>query len=72
MLAAASGALAIMMIVAIVVTVTPSQSEAPMALSATTTPIRCVRRDVVDQPPAEDEATPATPSPRRRHCCWSA
>jgi hypothetical protein len=38
MLAAASGVLAMMLIVAIVVTATPNQSDAPIALSATTTP----------------------------------
>jgi hypothetical protein len=39
MLAAASGALAIVMIVAIVVSATPSPSDGPTALSATTAPI---------------------------------
>jgi hypothetical protein len=39
MLAAASGALALMLIVAIVVTATPSASNAPTALSATTNPV---------------------------------
>jgi hypothetical protein len=39
LLVAATGALAVMLIAAIVVTATPSRSEAPTALSATTTPV---------------------------------
>jgi hypothetical protein len=39
MLAAASGVLAFMLVVAIVVTATPDRSDAPTALSATTTPV---------------------------------
>lgn len=58
MLAAASGALAIMMIVAIVVSATPSTSEAPMALSATTTPIiafTATGLDDIDEATTNDE-----------------
>ena len=58
LLAAASGALAIMMIVAIVVTVTPSQSDAPLALSATTTRIVAFSATSLHQPPADEEPTP--------------
>jgi hypothetical protein len=56
MLAAASGALAIMLIVAIVVSATPSQSDAPTALSATTTPIVAFSATAFDERPSVDVA----------------
>jgi hypothetical protein len=52
MLAAASGALAVMLIVAIVVTATPSPSSAPTALSATTNPAVAFVASSVDKPAA--------------------
>jgi hypothetical protein len=64
MLAAASGALAIMMIVAIVVSATPSQSDAPTALSATTTPIVAFSATALDERTSLDVASSARTTPR--------